>query len=132
MGVQTSVASRIAPVQAKIGEVQGALVVRSLDLVDSSESLIDRLLPLPSQAMRTKAEQEEKQAKAELMSRVVRLPFAVPLRVTMIMYVKANGAVEAVFLSGRRFVNVAIDKQNQFAQQVMQRAKPLTDKVTTK
>jgi len=107
-------------------------VVRSLDLVDSSESLIDRLLPLPSQAMRTKAEQEEKQAKAELMSRVVRLPFAVPLRVTMIMYVKANGAVEAVFLSGRQFVNVAMDKQNQFAQQVMQRAKPLTDKVTTK
>lgn len=82
--------------------------------------------------MRTKAEQEEKQAKAELMSRVVRLPFAVPLRVTMIMYVKANGAVEAVFLSGRQFVNVAMDKQNQFAQQVMQRAKPLTDKVTDK
>lgn len=129
--VQTSVANRILPVQTKIGEVQGAMVVRSLDFVDSSESLIDRLLPLPSKALRTKTEKQEKQAKAELLSRVARLPFAVPLRVTMIMYVKANGAVEAVFLSGRQFVNVAVDKQNQFAQQVMQRAQPLTDKVTS-
>lgn len=130
--VQTSVANRIAPVQAKIGEVQGALMVRSLDLVDSSESLIDRLLPLPSKAMQTQSEQEEKQAKAELLMRVARLPFAVPLRVTMIMYVKGNGAVEAVLLSGRQFVNIAMDKQGQFAQQVMQRAKPLTDKVSGK
>jgi len=127
--VRTSVGNRVAPVQAKLAEVQVALVVRSLDFVDSSESLIDRLLPLPSQALERKTKQDEEEAKVELLSRVVRLPFAVPLRVTMFMYVKANGAVEAVVLTGRHFTNVAWDKQNQFAKQVMQRAKPLTDKV---
>jgi hypothetical protein len=52
--VRTSVGNRVAPVQAKLAEVRGALVVRSLDLVESSESLIDRLLPLPSQALEKK------------------------------------------------------------------------------
>jgi hypothetical protein len=128
--VRTSVANRVAPVQAKIGEVQGALVVRSLEFVNSSESFIDRLLPLPSNALKNQAEQKDK-AKSELVYRVARLPFAVPLRVTMIMYVKANGAVETVLLSGRQVAGLALDKQNQFAQQVMQRAKPLTDKVVS-
>jgi len=127
--VRTSVGIRVAPVQAKLGQVQGAILVRSHEFVDSSESLIDRLLPLPSQALKTKSEQEEKQAKVEVLSRVARLPFAVPVRVTMMVYVKANGAVEAVVLGGRQFANVAMDKQNQFTQAVTQRVKPLTDKV---
>lgn len=128
--VKTSVANTVAPVQAKLGEVQGAIVVRSLDLVDSSESLIDRLLPLPSRALKDAAEQEKTKQRNELVYRVARLPFAVPMRVTMIMYVKANGAIDTVLLSGRQVAGFAREKQNQFAEQVMQRAKPLTDKVS--
>merc|ERR1712025_687292 len=90
--------------------------------------MIDKLLPLPSKALKDKAEQED-QKSSQIVYRVARLPFAVPMRVTMIMYVKANGAVEAVVLSGRHIAGVAHERQSQLADQIMQRAKPLTDKV---
>jgi len=47
----------------------------------------------------------------------------------MIMYVSASGAVDTIVLSGRQASNVVREKQSQFAQHVMERAKPLTDKV---
>lgn len=122
-----SVVNRVAPLQDKLGHVQGVLVVRSLDLVVSSEQLIDRLLPLPPSKASDDLDQDKK---TDLTAyRLGRLPFAVPFRVTMIMYVKANGAVESVLLSGRHVAGVAVEKQNQFAQQIMRRTKPLTDRV---
>jgi len=45
------------------------------------------------------------------------------------MYVKTNGALENVVLSGRRVADVAWDKQTEFAKQVIERTKPLIDKV---
>jgi len=125
---RVSVVNRVAPLQDKLGHVQGVLVVRSLDLVVSSEQLIDRLLPLPpSKASDDESDQDKK---TDLTAyRLGRLPFAVPFRVTMIMYVKANGAVDSVLLSGRHVAGVAAQKQNQFAQQIMRRTKPLTDRV---
>jgi hypothetical protein len=99
-------------------------------LVDSSESLVDRLLPLPANALKGKTEHEDKD-QISFVYRVARLPFAVPLRVTMIMYVKANATVDTMVLCGRQVAGMAWEKQNQFAQQVMQRAKPLTDKVVS-
>jgi len=92
---RTSVANHVAPVQAKIGQVHGALVDRSLDFMDSSELLIDRLLPLPpSKALTDKTAQDER-PKPTLVYRAARIPLAVPLRVTMI-------AVDTVLLSGRQ------------------------------
>jgi len=118
----------VAPLQDELGHVQGVLVVRSLDLVVSSERLIDRLLPLPpSKAFDDESAQDKKRDLTAY--RLGRLPFAVPFRVTMIMYVKANGAVDSVLLSGRHVAGVAVEKQNQFAQQIMRRTKPLTDRV---
>merc|ERR1712070_1211247 len=52
-----------------------------------------------------------------------------PVRITMIMFVNTSGAVQTVYVSGKAAAGVAYDKQQQFAQAVMQRAKPLTDRV---
>merc|ERR1712070_367913 len=51
------------------------------------------------------------------------------VRITMIMFVTASGAVQTICVSGRSVAGVAYDKQQQFAQAVLQRAKPLTDRV---
>merc|ERR1712151_1225133 len=88
---------------------------------------IDSLLPEPSNAKREEgSDQEEKRG---LVSRIAHLPLRAPVRVTMIMYVSASGAVDTIVLSGRQASNVVWEKQSQFAQHVMERAKPLTDKV---
>merc|ERR1712107_595193 len=65
-----------------------------------------------------------------LVMRLTHLPLRIPVRLTMIMHVSASGAVESVIVSGKRVVSVARNKQNQFAEQVMLRAKPLTDKLS--
>jgi len=128
LAVRVSVSGKVAPVHARLVQFQGSLARRGLHLVDSSESLIDRLLPLPAEALKGKTEEEDGQRVSSLY-RVARLPFVVPLRVTMVIYVKTNGALETVVLSGRQVANVAWDKQTKFAKQVMERTKPLIDKV---
>merc|ERR550514_2220469 len=47
----------------------------------------------------------------------------------MIVFVSANGAVQTIQISGRHAAGVAYERQQQFAQAVLQRAKPLTDRV---
>jgi len=116
---------KIAPLSLKISEVQGLVVLRSLGLVESSESFIDRLLPLPKPS---EAEDVDEQ-QSVLPLRIARLPFRAPVRVSMMVYVKANGTIDMVVLSGRHVASVARDKQMLFVQNIMQRARPLTDKV---
>merc|ERR1712032_986407 len=43
---------------------------------------------------------------------------------------RANGAVDTMCLSARQFAGLAFEKQTQFAQHVMQRAKPLTARIS--
>lgn len=118
---------KIAPVSTKIVEVQGFVLVKSLNLIDSSESFIDRFLPVIS----TESESEDlvEKEKHGLPLRIVRLPLRAPIRVTMVVYMKASGIVETVVLSGRHVAGVARDRQLQFAENILQRTKPLTDKV---
>ena len=125
--VRASVAKHVAPVQASLQEVQDAIVVHGVGLVSSSELSIDRLLPVPTKALKDMAEQKDSD-QTSLVYRVARLPFVVPLRVTMVVYVRATGAVATVVLFPWQVADVAWEKQNHFAQQVMQSAKPLTDK----
>jgi len=128
LAVRNGVAARVEPVHNKFSEVQGYLCVQTLNVVDTSERLIDRLLPeLPSNAKREGGSDREEQR--GLVSRIAHLPLRVPVRVTMIMYVSASGAVDTIVLSGRQASNVVWEKQSQFAQHVLERAKPLTDKV---
>ena len=47
----------------------------------------------------------------------------------MIVFVNASSAVQTIHVSGRSAAGVAFEKQQQFAQAVMERAKPLTDRV---
>jgi hypothetical protein len=123
--VQETVATRVAPVQSKLVEMQGLIVVRSLNFVESSESMIDQLIPLPEKPDEKKREQDQR----TIVTRIARLPFRAPVRVTCLVYIKANGAVESVVLTSKHAAGVAYDKQAQFAQQMMARAKPLTDRV---
>jgi len=116
----------VVPVQAKFSEVQGILVVKGLGLVASSEQLLDRYLPVPEAFDTEKTEDEE----TALVSRIARLPMAVPMRVTMTLYVKANGAVGAITLSGSQLAGIAMEKQSLFTQQILERSKPLMDKVS--
>merc|ERR1712232_391640 len=69
------------------------------------------------------------QEQGRLVARVAYLPFRAPVRITMIMFVTGSGAVQTVYVSGRSAAGVAMEKQQQFAQAVLQRAKPLTDRV---
>jgi len=130
LAVRNGVASRVEPVHNRLNEVQGYLCVQTLNVVESSERFIDRFLPEP--AMKTKRESgsDEQDGEQGLISRIAHLPFRAPFRVTMVMYVSASGAVDTVVLSGKHASNVAWEKQSQFAQHIMERAKPLTDKVT--
>lgn len=129
--VRASVSKRVAPVQAKISEGRGVLVAQGLGFVESSENLIDRLLPLPRKQLQDqRADEQESIDEAALAYRIARLLFAVPMRVTMIMYVKANGAVDAVCLSAQQCADLVLEKRARFAQHVMQRAKPLTHRIS--
>jgi hypothetical protein len=128
--VRASVSNRVAPIQAKISKGQDMLAAQGLGFVESSESLIDRLLPLPRRPEQERQAQRESSEESALAYRIARLPFAVPVRVTLIAYMKANGAVDTVCLSARQFAGLAHEKQSQFAQHVMQRAKPLTDRIS--
>jgi hypothetical protein len=105
--------------------MQGLIVVKSLNFVESSESMIDQLIPLPEKPDEKKREQDQR----TIVTRIARLPFRAPVRVTCLVYIKANGAVESVVLTSKHAAGVAYDKQAQFAQQMMARAKPLTDRV---
>jgi hypothetical protein len=122
--VQGSMASRVAPVQSKLVKIQGLIVDRSLTLVESSESMIDQLIPLPEKAS-DKKEQEQR----TIVTRIARLPFRAPVRMTCLVRIKANGTVESVVLTSKQVLGVAAEKQAQFVQQMMARAKPLTDRV---
>jgi len=121
--VQGSVVSRVAPVQSELVEIQGLIVVKSLALVDSSESMIDQLIPLPE-----KAGEKKEQEQHAIVARIAHLPFRAPVRMTCLVRIKANGAVESVVLTSKQVLGVASEKQAQFIQQMMARAKPLTDR----
>jgi len=127
--IRVGVVTRLEPVTTKLGEVQEGVYVRSLGLVNSSESLIDRLLPVPVQGVKKATDEGDDQEEGRLVARVAYLPFRAPVRITMIMFVTGSGAVQTIYVSGRSAAGVAYDKQQQFAQAVLQRAKPLTDKV---
>jgi len=127
--IRAGVATRLEPVTVKLGEVQQGAYTRSLGLVDASESLIDRLLPVPVQAVKKAGEENDEETQSRLVARVAYLPFRAPVRITMIMFVNASGAVQTIQISGRHAAGVAYERQQQFAQAVLQRAKPLTDRV---
>merc|ERR1712046_135106 len=105
----------------------------SLRLVDRSEALIDRLLPPPAKADKTTGEKTEDK-EASLVLRIARLPFRMPVRVTMVMYMKANGAVDYVLVSGREIVRISKERQAQLAEMMSHRARLAlrngTDKLT--
>jgi len=123
----TGVATRLEPVVVKFGEVQEGAYNRSLSIVDGTESLIDRLLPVPVKGSSVSDEDDEHQSR--LIARVAYLPFRAPVRITMIMFVNTTGAVQTIYVSGRSAAGVVYEKQQQFAQAVLERAKPLTDRV---
>merc|ERR1712137_532210 len=127
LAVRSGVVSRIQPVHNKLNDVQGFLYMQTLHAVDSSERLIDRLLPAPEVSNRDLVDRKDEQG---LVMRLTYLPLRVSVRVTMIVYVSASGAVESVILSGKQVASVARNKQNQFAEQVMLRTKPLTDRLS--
>merc|ERR1712098_421012 len=83
--IRAGVVTRLEPVTTKLGEVQDGAYVRSLGLVDASECLIDRLLPVPVQAVKTAGNENEEDEKGRLVARVAYLPFRAPVRITMIM-----------------------------------------------
>jgi len=118
---------KIVPVSTKIVEMQSLMLVKSLDFVDSSESIIDRLLPVPANS-----DIDEAVEKDSLPLRIVRLPFRAPIRVSMVVYMKANGVVDAVVVSGRNVAGVACEKQSQFCESILQRTKPITDQLQSR
>lgn len=95
----------------------------SLSVVNRSEALIDRLLPPPAKPDKTAGEKSEEKEVSALVLRIARLPFRIPARMTMIMYVKANGAVEYALVRGREIVRISKERQAQLAQMMSRRAK---------
>lgn len=103
---------------------------KSLLVVDRSEALIDKILPPPAQADKQSEKSEDKKTQA-LVPRIVRLPFRMPVRISMVMYMKANGAVDYVMISGRQVIQLSKEKQAQLAQLMAHRAKNATDKIAS-
>jgi len=105
---------------------------KSLLAVDRSEALIDRMLPPPAQKNKDKnGEKSEGKEALALIPRIVRLPFRMPVRVSMVMYMKANGAVEYVMISGRQVIQLSKERQAQLAQLMAHRARNASDKLAS-
>jgi len=94
-----------------------------LRMVDRSEALIDRLLPPPAKPDKTAGEKSEEKEASALVLRIARLPFRMPVRVTMVMYMKANGAVDYVLFSGSEIVRISKERQAQLAEMMSHRAR---------
>merc|ERR1711865_731341 len=94
------------------------------------EALIDKILPPPVQPNTQSKKSEDKEAQA-LVPRIIRLPFRMPVRVSMVMYMKANGAVEYVMISGRQVIQLSKEKQAQLAQLMAHRARNASDKIAS-
>jgi hypothetical protein len=122
--LQESVATKVVPVQSKLVDIQGFIVAKSLSMVGSSESMIDQLIPLAEES----GEKQPSEPQA-IVTRIAQLPFRMPVRVTCLVYVKVNGAVESMVLTSKHGAGIAAEKQAQFAQHMMARAKPLTDRM---
>jgi len=108
--------------------ILGLVHDKSLLVVDRSEALIDRILPLSTKTGKQQDKSEDKQKQA-LVPRIARLPFRMPVRISMVMYMKANGAVDYVLISGRQMIQISKDKQAQLAQIMAHRARNATDKI---
>lgn len=110
--------------------ILGFVHEKSLLMVDRSESLIDKILPPPAKADKKSEESESKEVQA-LVPRIVRLPFRMPVRISMVMYMKANGAVDYVMISGRQMIQISKEKQAQLAQFMAHRARNASDKIAS-
>ena len=108
--------------------ILGLVHDKSLLVVARSEALIDRILPAPVEAGKQQDKSKE-QKKLALVSRIARLPFRMPVRISMVMYMKANGAVDCVLISGRQMIQISKEKQAQLAQLMAHRARNATDKL---
>lgn len=108
----------------------GLVHEKSLLVVDRSEALIDRILPPPVQAGNQHDKSEDKKVQA-LVPRIVRLPFRMPVRISMVMYMKASGAVDCVMISGRQVIQISKEKQAQLAQLMAHRARDASDKIAS-
>jgi len=139
-GIKTSVAGRMVPVQNRVIDVKKTAVLKVVDVrdfsvmtietaIDRIENAIDRILPAPQSESAEKKSTDEEQAKAAILPRIAHLPFRVPLRVSVIIYVRGCGAVDSVIVGGRRMKTSTWEKQLQLVQLVQQRSKPLTDKL---
>lgn len=102
----------------------------SLLIVDRSEALIDKILPPPVQPNTQSKKSEDKGAQA-LVPRIARLPFRMPVRISMVMYMKANGAVDYVMISGRQVIQISKERQAQLAQLMAHRARNASDKIAS-
>jgi len=78
---------------AKVQRLFGKVHASALVLIDRSDTLVDRFLPLDD--VEEKAQKDQERA---LVSRALRLPLKIPLRCTRIAFVKAGGLTEAVML----------------------------------
>jgi len=108
----------------------GLVHEKSLLMVDRSEALIDKILPPLVKADKQSEESEGKKEQA-LVARIVRLPFRMPVRISMVMYMKANGGVDYVMISGRQMIRLSKEKQAQLAQIIAHRACNATDKIAS-
>jgi hypothetical protein len=80
---------------AKVQRFFGNVHASALVLIDRSDALVDRFLPLDD--VEEKA-QKDKANSSALVSRALKLPLKIPLRCTRIAFVKAGGLTEAVML----------------------------------
>jgi len=105
---------------------------KSLLVVGRSEALIDRILPPPVQPNKKEQNDKSEDKKVQaLVPRIIRLPFRMPVRISMVMYMKANGAVDYVMISGRQVIQLSKEKQAQLAQLMAHRARNASDKIAS-
>jgi len=102
----------------------------SLALVDSTESLIDRLLPLPA----TENEDGKKVKKVErtaLIPRAILLPFRIPARTIHIVAFKAGGATQAIVVDVKWAVQLTQDQKAKLSAWIAHNSREMMDKVSS-
>jgi len=107
----------------------------SLSLVDCTESLIDRFLPLPAEEKKESKDGEEGEettvATQGLIPRTIALPFRIPARTIHIVVFKMNGVTDRIVVKAQWVLQLTKDQKCKLSAHIADRSQQVMDRVST-
>jgi len=111
-----------ADLHARVAGIQVGVVHGAHRLLDRSDALVDRLLPLDEVEERVKLAKATKVTAVALIPRTLGLPLKFPIRITRVVFVKAGACSESV-------VELSAVYKNKLTRRIAQGRHKITDQV---